>query len=188
MDKQLIRRKVSKYLHIPGRHYSSAHPRYMTRLYVTGSALFLLAVGISSAQALRSTPESDRPKSDTAAQSKDNAPQSLSNESNAELNNKVSSDQGAAMNQSGQDTSSTSSTDVSVRSDQSSTSVTVNGDTTTVPPNESVNRSYQSDDGNTHVDVSIDNKTSGETSSRRSQLKMNMHSSSTVDSSQDISR
>lgn len=183
MEKYPVRRKIVGWLGVPFRSLSAAHPRYLTRLYITGSALFLLAIGISTAQALTDETGSGRSKPQGVVQPNDKAAESLSPVSTPE----ISQETGVIMNRSGQTSSSSSQTDISVQSDQSSASVTVNGDTTTVPKDGSLNRSYQADDGRTRIDVSIDSSsTSSETPGRHDRFRMNVRSSSSSESTKDI--
>jgi hypothetical protein len=82
-----------------------------------------------------------------------------------------------------QDTSNSNSSQTSVNADDSGTTVTVNGNTQTSPPNQSFVQTYDaSNNGATsHVDVSVDNNTN------QSGRSVNMHLHSSTHSSQSSS-
>lgn len=79
-------------------------------------------------------------------------------------------------------------------SNNSSTTVTVNGESITVLPNESYRRSYttETDSGNTHVDISVENHSSSNTSddtirSRvRERTRLDVRTESSTSSSVDL--
>jgi hypothetical protein len=104
-----------------------------------------------------------------------------SHTTNLQLNKEVDSN---TMQSSTSDVDNSASPRASVRSDNSGTTVTVNGESQTVPPDESFHQTFTSTDGsmNSRLDVSVQNNSHADiqtgTSGQSHSLNIEMHSSS----------
>lgn len=155
-----------------------ASQKHITRYYLTGAALLLAVVVLGFAVRPNQIQLQQTGTDDTklegieqpAAAPKQSAESVLGTE---DKSMKVES--GSASND--------SETNVSIHSDGYSSEITVNGESHSVPPDTNSTQVYESENGNTRVEVSIQNSSSNPADDQRDRYRIRSDSSLNISSS-----